>query len=144
MVTSTTAKTTPSSTNSPARASPGARILAAISLLSSSLGRDLHKVIGERLDLGGLEGLLVVARHDAVLEALLHEGARVLDRLLDELSVPALEGLVEIRTDRAVRARVRERVAGAAGRRGRLGEERLGVRRRAAARCAAAGRRLAA
>src|SRR3954466_5494707 len=122
MVTSTTAKTTPSSTNSPARASPGARILATISLLSSSLGRDPHKVIGQRLDLLGLEGRLVVARHDAVREALLDEGARVFDRLLDELRILPLEDLVEVGPDGAVRARVREGVTGAAGRRGGLRE----------------------
>src|SRR4051794_12896741 len=97
---------TPHRTNSPARGIPGARILVAISRPSSSLGRDLHKVIGQRLYLCRLQSVLVVAGHDAVLEALLDVGARVLDRLLDELRVLALEELVEVGADRARRAGV--------------------------------------
>src|SRR3954451_410350 len=131
MVTSTAAKTTPSSRNTPARGSPGARILATISLLSSSLARDLYKVIGQGLDLLRLEGLLVVGRHDAVLEALLDVGAGILDRLPDERRVALLEHLVEVGPDRPVGARVRERVTG-----GALGldarEQRLAVGRLAA------------
>src|SRR5215213_6176657 len=126
------------SVNRPARPSPGARILAAISRLSSSLGRDLYKVVGQRLDLLGLEGLVVVVGHDAVLEALGHLGARVLDRLLDEGGVLALEDLAQVGADRALRARVGERVAGPTGRL-HAREERLAVRRRAAAAAAARG-----
>src|SRR3954452_1184333 len=111
MVTRTVAKITPSRRNTPARGSPGARILATISRLSSSLARDLYKVIGQGFDLRRLQGRFVVARHDAVLEALLHEGARILDRLLDERRVALLEHLVEVRADGPVRARVGERVA---------------------------------
>src|SRR5215207_9434864 len=138
-VTSTAANSTPRSVNRPARPRPGARILVAITLLScSSLGRDLYKVIGERLDLLRLEGGLVVVGHDPVLEALGHLGARLLDRLLDEGRVLALEDLVEVRADGPVGARVRERVAGAAGGRGAAREDRLAVGRRAAAGLAAA------
>src|SRR3990170_3162361 len=102
-VTSTAAKSTPSSVKSPARVSPGARMLAAITLPSSSLGCDLHKVIGQRLDLLRLEGVAVVVGHDAVLEALCDLGARILDPLLDGRGVLALEHLVEVRADGARR-----------------------------------------
>src|SRR5215203_671919 len=98
IVTSTNANSTPSSVNSPARISPGARIRVAISL-PSSLGRDLDKVVGQRLDLLRLEGVAVVRGHDPILEALRHLGTRLLDRLLDEGGVLALEHLVEVRAD---------------------------------------------
>src|SRR3954451_7754588 len=130
IVTSTSANSTPSTVNSPARNNPGARILAAIRL-QSSLARDLDKVVGQRLDLLRLEGVLVVGRHDPILIALLHVGARILDRLLDELGVLALEELVEVRADRAGSARGGQRVAGRAGRARGLRQDGLGVRRRA-------------
>src|SRR3954451_23646792 len=139
IVTSTSANSTPSTVNSPARNNPGARILAAIRL-PSSLCRDLFKVVGQRLDLLRLEGVLVVGRHDPILVALCHLGAGLLDGLLDEGGVLALEELVEVRADGAGRAGVAERVAGAACGAGGLGEERLAVGRRPAA----SGRRAAA
>ena len=79
--------------------------------------------------LAGAQRLLEVRRHDPVLIAVGDLRARVDDRLLDERLVLALEHLVEVRADRAVRARVGERVAGAAvGLGGR--EDRLAVRGR--------------
>src|SRR3954449_3902254 len=118
--------------NSAARYQPGARSRADISRTTSSLRR-LRQELHERIDLGTAEGTPVVGGHDPLAEALRDLRVGLQDRLLDERRVLALEHLVEVRAGRAVRARLRQRVARAAGRRAgavlAVREQRLGVRR---------------
>src|SRR3954463_12096353 len=134
----------PRTTNSATRYHPGARSRADISRTTSSLRR-LREELHERIDLGTAEGTPVVGRHDPLAEALRDLRVGVDDRLLDERRVLALQDLVEVRAGRAVRARLRQRVARAARRRAgavlAVREQGLGVGRGGAAATAAAGLR---
>src|ERR687883_1031862 len=117
----------PRTMNSPARYQPGARSFVDISWTTSSLRR-VREELHERVDLARAQRTAVVGRHDALAVARGDLGVRLEDRLLDERGALALEDLVEVRAGRAVRARLRERVAGAAGHGlGVLAEERLRV-----------------
>src|SRR5919202_4288628 len=134
----------PRTMNSPARYQPGARSFVDISWTTSSLRR-VREELHERVDLARTQRTAVVGRHDPLAEPGRDLRVRLEDRLLDERRALALQGLVEVRAGRAVRARLRDRVAGAAGRRaGRVlavREDRLGVGR---GRLAAAARLTAA
>src|SRR3954451_3735245 len=101
---------------SAARYQPGARNRADISRTTSSLRR-LRQELHERIDLCAAQGTAVVGGHDPLAVALGDLRVGLHDRLLDERRVLALEDLVEVRAGRAVRARLRQRVAGAARRR---------------------------
>src|SRR3954447_4098300 len=101
---------------SAARYHPGARNRADISRTTSSL-RCLRQELHQRIDLGPAQGTPVVRGHDPLAEALGDLRVGLDDGLLDERRVLALEDLVEVRAGRAVRARLRQRVAGAARRR---------------------------
>src|SRR3954451_5704599 len=108
----------PRTMNVAARYHPGARSRADISRTTSSLRR-LRQVLHERIHLGTAQGTPVIGGHDPLAVALGDLRVGLLDRLLDERRVLALEDLVEVGSGRAVRARRRQRVAGAAGRRAR-------------------------
>src|SRR5262245_52256524 len=73
-------------------------------------------------DFLGAELRGIVLRHDARREAGRDFLVRVFDRLLDEVGILALERLVEVGADRAVRPGRLEGVAAAAA---RVGEDRL-------------------
>src|SRR3954454_4141827 len=121
----------PKTMYSAARYQPGARSRADISRTTSSLRR-LREELHERIDLRAAQRTAVVGGHDPLAEALCDLRVGLHDRLLDERRVLALEDLVEVRAGRAARARLRQRVAGAARRRAgavlAVREERLGVR----------------
>src|SRR5918996_147705 len=139
----------PRTMNSPARYQPGARSFVDISWTTSSLRR-VREELHERVDLARTQRTAVVGGHDPLAEARRDLGVGLDDRLLDERRVLALEALVEVRAGRAARARLRERVAGAARRRARrvlaVREDRLrvGPRRLAAAALTAPAAALAA
>src|SRR3954467_9247231 len=120
----------PRTTNSATRYHPGARSRADISRTTSSLRR-IREELHERIDLGTAQGTPVVGGHDPLREALGDLRVGLHDRLLDERRVLALEDLVEVRAGRAVRARLRQRGAGAARVPAvaflAVGEQRLGV-----------------
>src|SRR5919202_3769272 len=103
----------PSTMKSPARYQPGARSLADISWTTSLLRR-LREELHDRVDLGSTQRTAVVGGHDPLAEARRDLGVGLLDRLLDERRVPALQDLVEVRAGRPVGAGLRERVARAA------------------------------
>src|SRR3954465_2773456 len=115
-----------------ARYHPAARSLVDISWTTSSL-RCLRQELHERIDLRAAQGTPVVGGHDPLGVALRDLRVGLQDRLLDERRVLALEDLVEVRAGRAVRARLRQRVARAARRRAgavlAVREHRLAVRR---------------
>src|ERR671932_2280034 len=125
----------PSTMKSPARYQPGARSLADISWTTSLLRR-LRKELHERVDLGSTQRTAVVGGHDPLAEARGDLGVGLLDRLLDERLVLALQDLVEVGAGRPGRPGLRERVTGAARGRARavlaVGEQRLRVGRAAA------------
>src|SRR3954471_14548792 len=102
--------------NDAARYQPGARSRADISRTTSSLRR-IREELHERIDLRAAQGTPVVGGHDPLGEALRDLRVGLDDRLLDERRVLALQDLVEVGAGRAVRARRRQRVARAAGRR---------------------------
>src|SRR3954454_16893296 len=106
----------PRTIESPAREQPRARSLADISWTTSLLRR-LREELHERVALGSAQGTRVVGGHDPLAEALRDLGGGLLDRLLDERRVLAVEDLVEVGDGRAARARLRQRVARPAGRR---------------------------
>src|SRR5919202_3285347 len=106
----------PSTMKSPARYQPGARSLADISWTTSLLRR-LREEFHDCVDLGRTQRTAVVGGHDPLAEARGDLRVGLDDRLLDERRALALEGLVEVGPRGAVRARLRERVAGAARRR---------------------------
>src|SRR3954469_3797304 len=116
-----------------ARYQPAARSLVDISWTTSSL-RCLRQELHERIDLSCAEGTPAVGGHDPLRVALGDLRVGLHDRLLDEPGALALEHLVEVGAGRAVRARLGERVAGAARRRAggvlTVGEDRLRVGRR--------------
>src|SRR3954453_12584210 len=122
----------PRTMDSAARYQPAARNRADISWTTSSL-RCLRQELHERIDLRAAEGTPVVGGHDPLGVALRDLCVGLDDRLLDERRVLALEDLVEVRAGRAVRARLRQRVARAARRRAgavlAVREHRLAVRR---------------
>src|SRR3954451_6251089 len=134
----------PRTMDSAARYQPAARNRADISWTTSSL-RCLRQELHERIDLRAAEGTPVVGGHDPLGVALRDLRVGLDDRLLDERRVLALEDLVEVRAGRAVRARLRQRVARAARRRAgavlAVREQGLGVGRGGAAATAAAGLR---
>src|SRR4029079_8262868 len=123
----------PRTMNSPARYQPGARSFVDISRTTSSLRR-VREELHEGVDIARAQRTAVVGRHDPLGVALGDLGVGLEDRLLDERRRLALEHLVEVRAGRPGRARLRERVAGAARRRaGRVlavREDRLRVGRR--------------
>src|ERR687885_403448 len=108
----------PRTMKSAARYQPAARSFVDISWTTSSLRR-VREELHEGVDLARTQRTAVVGGHDPLAVPLRDLRVRLEDRLLDERGGLALEDLVEVRARRAVRARLRERMAAAARRRAR-------------------------
>src|SRR3954470_15957222 len=99
-----------------ARYQPAARSLVDISWTTSSL-RCLRQELHERVDLSSAEGTPVVGGHDPLRVALRDLRVGLDDPLLDQSGFFPMEHRVEVGAGRPPRARLRQRVAGAARRR---------------------------